>query len=543
MRIKERGRAKEPARTMLLERRAMPGYRGEAADDRRPLRSLALLVCVGLLAAGCASLPTDYPRPQSTAFADHQSTTVGAYLAEQAAEHPGESGFAMIRRGREAFTARVALTELAERTIDLQYYIWEEDATGRILADALVRAADRGVRVRLLLDDMNFAGRDVIIAALDAHPNIEIRMFNPLAHRRARVFSFIGDFNRVNHRMHNKLLVTDNAMAIVGGRNIGDDYFQVDTEANFRDLDIAAGGPIVRQISNVFDHFFNGDWSVPISALVKRPYTDEDLDRASQTMRERISADQYPYRIDEDTAALKKSLESEIDSFVWAPGEIVWDDPAEIQQTGATTRLHEAFHWRAERVESELLIESAYFIPRERGIAKMAELHDRGVRIRILTNSLVSNDVLAAHAGYADRRKQVLEAGAELYELRVDAGTIKKRVAHFQAKAALHTKALVFDRKAVFIGSLNLDPRSTDLNTEAGLYVESPELAQQLADWMEEAELPENSYRVLLDGDGDLVWVTEEDGTEVRYDKDPQSTFWQRFMVGFIGLFPVEDQL
>jgi putative cardiolipin synthase len=518
-------------------------HRSESISDRRSLRSMVLLLGIGLLAAGCASLPTDYPRTQSTAFADPQSTTVGGYLAEKAAQHPGESGFDMIRLGRAAFTTRVALTELAEHTIDLQYYIWEEDATGRILADALVRAADRGIRVRLLLDDMNFAGRDSVIAALDAHPNIEIRMFNPLAHRRARFLDFFGNFSRVNHRMHNKLLVTDNAMAIVGGRNIGDDYFQVDTEANFRDLDIAAGGPIVREISAVFDHFFNGDWSVPISALVKRPYTDEDLETAVKTMRERISADHYPYPIGQDTAALKAALETEIDEFVWAPGQIVWDDPAEIQTTGATTRLHEAFHWRAERVERELLIESAYFIPRERGIAKMAELHDRGVRIRILTNSLVSNDVLAAHAGYADRRKQILRSGAELFELRADAGTIKKRHAHSHAEAALHTKAIVFDRQAVFIGSLNLDPRSTDLNTEAGLYVESPELAQQLADWMDEAASPENSYQVLLDGDGDLVWVTQENGIVVRYDKDPESTLWQRFVSGFIGLFPVEDQL
>lgn len=496
-----------------------------------------------MVLAGCATLPTDYPRTPSVAFPDHDATSIGRQLAERAALHPGESGYAIVRDGRTAFTARIAMAELAERTLDLQYYIWEEDKTGRLLAERVVRAADRGVRVRLLLDDINFAGRDPVIAALDAHPNIEIRMFNPLAHRRARIFDFVGDFERVNHRMHNKLFVMDNALAIVGGRNIGDDYFGVDSAANFRDLDIAVGGPVVREISKVFDHFFNGDWAIPIAALVDRPYTGEDLASALETVRQRIVEDNYPHPIDRDSASFRATLAAEIDQFEWAPGQIVWDDPAEIARRGRTTRLLEGIHRRSDRVEQELLIESAYFVPRDRGIAKMAALTERGVAIRVVTNSLVSNDVLAAHAGYADRRRQILESGVELYELRADARVMKQRLAHADAQAALHTKVVVFDRRDLFVGSLNLDPRSTDINTEAGLYVESPALASELASWMDEAAMPENSYRVRLDADGDLVWTTVVDGREVSYDKDPESTFWQRFVAGFIGLLPVEDQL
>ena len=502
-----------------------------------------VLLAVAFLFGGCAGLPKDYPRTPSIAFEDHASTAVGRYLDEAAARHPGESGFAIMPHGRQAFAARVMLTELAEKTLDVQYYIWEPDATARLLAEGLVRAADRGVRVRLLLDDMNFKGRDAVIAALGSHPNIEVRMFNPFARRTARAFDFLADFNRVNHRMHNKLLVMDNALAIVGGRNVGNHYFEVDTHANFRDLDVAVGGPVVREVSGVFDHFFNGDWAIPIGALVDRPYTDEDLQAARRTLRERIAGDEYPYPLDEDVAALRSGLEAIIDDFVWAPGRIVWDDPAEIVRTGGTSRLLEGFHRRLDELDTEMLIESPYFVPRDRGVEKLKALHERGVRVRVLTNSLASNDVLAAHAGYSKRRKQVVESGAELYELRADAGVIRKRLAFFGAKAALHAKAVVFDRKDVFIGSYNLDPRSADINTEAGLYVESPELAAQVIAWMDEGVLPENSYRVLLDDDGGLYWVTRDDGEEVRYDKDPLSTFGQRLTAGFIRMLPVEEQL
>jgi len=508
------------------------------------LRTVALcLGLTGLLFAGCASVPKDDPRTVSTAFQDHAGTALGRYVDQAAARHPGESGFAIIRRGKIAFTARAAFAELAEKTLDLQYYIWEPDATGRLLAERLVHAADRGVRVRLLLDDMTFKGRDPALAALDAHPNIEIRMVNPFAQRSARGLEFLTNFQRLNHRMHNKTLVMDNALAIVGGRNVGDHYFEVHTNANFRDLDVAAGGPVVREISSVFDRFWNGHWSVPISALVDRPATQADLQAARTTLRALIAADNYPYPIDQDAAEFKSLLKHEIDKFVWAPGHLVWADPAEIAATGRTTQMPELLYRRLGRLDTELLIESPYFVPRDRAIERLKELHDQGVRVRVLTNSLASNDVLAAHGGYADRRKQVLRSGVALYELRADAGVIKKRIAFFGAKAALHAKVLVFDRKDVFIGSLNLDPRSSDINTEAGLYVESPELAAQVVAWMDEGVLPENSYRVRLDADGTLSWVTKDDGKERVYHHDPESTAWQRFTAGFIGLLPIEDQL
>jgi putative cardiolipin synthase len=505
-----------------------------------------LSYCVLLISVSptsCAALPEDYPRTHSTAFQDYSSTPVGEFFEEAAVQHPGESGFVIIRHGRRAFTARVALTELAEKSLDVQYYIWEADATGRILADRLVQAADRGVRVRVLVDDINLSGRDETVASIDAHPNIEIRVFNPFANRDRRALDFLIDLNRINHRMHNKLMVMDNAVAIVGGRNIGNHYFGVATDANFRDLDIAAAGPVVRDISKAFDHFWDGDWAVPISALVKRLHTEADLKAFLEASRKRTAEEDYPYPLDQDVDDLKSELASIRDQLIWAPGRIVWDDPAGIRKGIRQGAMIQAFYRQMETLQRELLIESAYFVTQDRAIEDMKKLTERGVRVRVLTNSLASNDVVAAHAGHAKRREQLVANGMELYELRPDAGAIKQQVFSGDSKASLHTKAAVFDRKAVFIGSFNLDPRSANINTEAGLYVESPELAQQVIAYMNEGVEPENSYRVLLDEDGDLIWITEIDGKEVRYHNEPETGFWQRFMSGCIEMLPVEHQL
>lgn len=435
------------------------------------------------------------------------------------------------------------MAAVAGKTLDLQYYIWEADTTGRILAERLLQAADRGVRVRLLLDDINLKGRDNIVAAMDAHENIEIRLFNPFSNRGIPALNFITDFNRVNHRMHNKMMVMDNSLAILGGRNIGNHYFGVDTHANFRDLDIMAAGPVVRDVSSVFDHFWNGKWSVPIAALVDEPQTAVHLQVVREALQKKIAEETYPYPLDQDVVQLQRYLQSTGNALTWAPGSVEWDDPAEIGQEGQTSSMVEALSARINNLENELLIESAYFVPMEKGVESLGSLVERGVRVRVLTNSLLSNDVLAAHAGYAKRRKDLVRKGIELYELRPDAGIEDQKLFAGTSKAALHTKAMVFDRNSLFIGSLNLDPRSGLLNTEIGLYVESPQLAAQVIEYMDEGIQPENSYRVILDPDGNLEWATETSGKPESFSKDPGATFWQRFLSGFIGVLPVEGQL
>ena len=506
----------------------------------RTTAQLVILLLVALLFTGCASVPKDYPRTSSTAFEDYLDTSQGRFFEQAAAQHPGESGFAIIRNSRPAFTSRVALTELAEKSLDVQYYIWEGDTTGRILTERMIKAADRGVRVRVLVDDINLAGKDANIAAMDAHPNVEIRVFNPFANRSARVFDFITDLGRINHRMHNKTMVMDNAVAIIGGRNIGNHYFGVATDANFRDLDIAAAGPVVRDISRVFDYFWNGDWSVPIAALADGSFTDADLNRVRKEIRQQIEETDYPYPLDEDVAQLTGELASIRDNFIWAPGEIVWNDPAAIREDIAKGKMIKAFYNKVKTLQKELLIESAYFVLQEEDVEVARQLTSRGVRVRVLTNSLASNDVIAAHAGHAKSRKELIATGVELYEYRADSRVSKMRSYRRKSRAALHTKAIVFDRESVFIGSFNLDPRSSSINTEAGLYVES---AEQVAAFMDDGVRLVNSYRVILDENDDLAWLTEVDGVEVRYDKDPETTFGQRFISGFIQLLPVEQQL
>jgi putative cardiolipin synthase len=482
-------------------------------------------------------------RTPSTAFTDHEATRIGRRAAELAAAHPGKSGFAIIRHGHRAFTARIAMADLAQHTLDLQYYIWEEDPAGRILADRIVRAAERGVRVRVLLDDMNLTGRDARIAALDAHPNIEIRLFNPFANRKYRALNFLTDLARINHRMHNKLMVMDNALGLVGGRNVGTHYFEADTDSNFRDLDIAAVGPVVRQVSQVFDRFWNGDWAVPMASLVERPFDANDHTEAVAAIRRQIELDRYPFSLKGDVEQLLGELNNVFADLIWAKGEIVWDDPASIYEGNGSGVMNEALHERIRSLKEEMLIESAYFVARPRGIDAARDLRDRGVKVRVLTNSLAANDVLAAHGGYAKYRKALLDAGVDLYELRPDPGPIRKTAVQGKSKAALHTKAIVFDRKDVFIGSYNLDPRSAAINTEAGLYVESPELARQVIDFMDAGVSPDTAYRVVLDDDGRLRWIVELDGMRVDYGKDPNSTWWQRFVSGVVQILPLEEQL
>ncbi|MEA3419256.1 MAG: phospholipase D family protein [Campylobacterota bacterium] len=508
---------------------------------------LSILIAA-LFLAGCNSIPKDYPRILSTAYNNQKSTSMGKMIEREAAKHPGKSGFEIIRYGRQAFTARVAMTEMAEKTLDLQYYLWEPDATGQILAYSVLKAADRDVKVRVLLDDIGLGGRDDMIAALDVHPNIEIRIFNPFSNRGMHAFDFLSDFDRVNHRMHNKMMTIDNALSIVGGRNIGDHYFGVSQDGNFRDLDMAAAGPVVREISNVYDYFWNGKWAVPIAALAEKPHNKADLQRARQVLAQRVAQADYPYPLAKDSREMRSRMKKLLRHFVWAEGQIVWDDPKQMKLSKEKQKgtMVQKLNKRVKSLKKSLYIESPYFIPRNRGTAILVALQKRGMNVRILTNSLSSNDVLPAHAGYERYRKTLVQNGIKMYEMRPDVGhhkVINKRPFKGTTKSGLHAKTIVFDEKDVFVGSLNLDPRSDAINTEGGLYVKSPELARRVMAFMHEGVKLENAYRVVTDKKGHLVWVTRENGKQVTYTSDPKAGVWQQFQVGVIQALPVEDQL
>jgi cardiolipin synthase C len=497
-----------------------------------------------LALTGCASQPQLGERTASKAFDRPEETSLGRSVAQRAARQPGLSGFAVVRDGRDAFTARIGLADLAERSLDLQYYIWESDTTGRILATKLVGAAERGVRVRLLLDDNGLADRDFGFAILDGHPNIEIRVFNPFTHRSLHALDFATSFDRLNQRMHNKVMIADGAVAVVGGRNIGDHYFGVNPQANFRDLDVVAVGPVVRDIGHTFDMYWNSQWAFPIASLHDDAHTAEDVAKLRVDVARTLAAHPYPYPLEEDVNQLRHRVDQVSDGLVWAHGRVVADDPGTLDAGGSLVVRSTLVDW-LQSTQRELLIESAYFVMRAPSVAGLSAAVDRGVRIRVLTNSLASNDVAAAHAGHEEFRPSLLRAGVELYELRPDASRVRQEwtVTGGRSIAALHTKAIVVDRESTFVGSFNLDPRSGTLNTEVGLIIDSPELAGQVAAFMDQGVQPDNAYRVTLDPEGRVRWTTIVDGKWRTFDREPETSVWKRLAADIVRLLPLESQL
>lgn len=505
--------------------------------------AIYFISCLGLTA--CTSLPPNHDRVVSVAWHQPEKTRLGQLIAVQARQHPQQSGFGLVASGKAAFNDRIAMTELAEKTLDLQYYIWEEDSTGLLLAEYLLKAADRGVRIRILLDDNNMAKRDHSIALLDAHPNLEIRMANPFVNRRHHLLSFITDFGRLNHRMHNKSMIVDSAMGLVGGRNIGDDYFEVDEKANFRDMDLLAAGPIVQELNRSFDYLWNGAWSYPISRLVKTPLTKADLAQARLKIKTYLEQHPYPHPLDNEVAQLTRRIKHALNNLVWAKGQVIDNDPVSLVKQGRGEISH-ALTNKLQTIDQELLIESAYFVGTKAGIEAARKLVRKGVRIRVLTNSLASNDVLAAHAGYTKWRDDLLKAGVEIYELRPDSKgqLLNKLLNQGNSTASLHTKAFVFDKKSVFVGSFNLDPRSENINTEIGIYVESPELARRLITFMDEGVSPRVAWKLALNDQQQLRWLeTNTQGLQYEHDQEPMTSFWQRLFSGIISVLPIESQL
>lgn len=525
-----------------------------------PRRSVALAVFLAALLCGCAALPpgSDFSRRQSSALEHPEETRLGRSIETAARKHEGKSGFHLLPAGSDGLLARVQMADAAERTLDVQYYLYREDDTSRLLTDAILRAADRGVRVRVLLDDLDAAGREARTAALDAHPNIEVRLFNPFAYRgRVRLVQFVElalNAPRLKYRMHNKLLVADNQIALVGGRNVGNEYFQASTEFEFADYDVFAAGPIVRRLSESFDSHWNNPIAIPIAALGGTQPPEVALDEYRKALAEHLRRG-TDYMRELATGEPLAGMISGEPPLVWAHAEVVWDSPDK-----ANVENGEAFGWLRHRpvddaaaaLRSELLIVSPYFVPGKEGMRFLEELRQRDVRIRVLTNSLKSTDASVAHAGYARYRPALLEKGIELHEVRPERDGPAGRGTPFASVGAglfsLHAKVFVFDRQKLFIGSMNFDRRSMLINTELGLIIDSPELARQVAAHFESIADPANSYEVMLgqdDGGGSprLRWRTGKDGEVVELDAEPARSLWQHLTVGFLLMLPLDALL
>jgi len=517
-----------------------------------------------LALAACSSLPpgADYPRRASTAFRDPGATAFGRAFAADAAAHPGASGFRLIPVGLDGFALRMQMIQSAERSLDLQYYIFRGDNTGSLLTAAILDSADRGVHVRILVDDGETMAGDERILALVAHPRIEVRIFNPFAYRghieALRAIEYGLEFGRLDYRMHNKLLVADGAMAVVGGRNLSDPYFQVNPESQFADDDVLAVGPVVPQLADVFDEFWNSSLAIPSEALSGGRPAPGDL----ATYRDRLAQDRLLWD-DEGKDYLRKvatgvPLADVIAGrlpLAWASATLIHDSPDKrlVSEGAMVGRLmHRAVARAAEGVKSELIMVTPYLIPGTEGMRIFSDLRRRNVQVRLLTNSLESSTEILAQAGYMRYRTRLLDEGVELYEIRSHLGNVRgsgenATMARF-GTYALHAKMFVFDRSRIFIGSMNFDQRSMHLNTEIGLLIDSSVLAQQIAVRFDAMVRRENAYTLALRADAQgsgrhLVWLTREDGKDLALDTEPEREPFQRPWANVLSWLPIDREL
>ncbi|MBF4555769.1 phospholipase D family protein [Pseudomonas sp. p50] len=520
---------------------------------RQPL--LAFLIFALLLLSGCTSF--DVQREPSQALPASDSS-FGRSIQAQAAPYEGKSGFRLLTNSSEAFMARAELIRNAQSSLDLQYYIVHDGISTRMQVEELLKAADRGVRVRILLDDTTSDGLDWTIATLAAHPHIQIRLFNPLHLGRAtgvtRAMGRLLNLSQQHRRMHNKLWLADNSVAIVGGRNLGDEYFDAEPNLNFTDIDMLSVGPVAEQLGHSFDQYWNSALSKPIEAFLSSKPTQKDL----QDTRMQLEASLQETR--KQNHALYQQLMTytthpRLDiwrrELIWAWNQALWDAPSKVLAKGdpdphllLTTQLAPELRG----VSKELIMISAYFVPGQPGLVYLTGRADAGVSVSLLTNSLEATDVPAVHGGYAPYRKALLEHGVKLYELRRQPGEGGGSGPHiFYSKSyrgsdsSLHSKAMIFDQQKSFIGSFNFDPRSVLWNTEVGVLVDSPELAAHVRKSALEGMAPPLSYQVKL-VDDHLVWVTEDDGKMHVLTKEPGS-WWRRFNAWFSTAVGLERML
>lgn len=463
--------------------------------------------------------------------------------------HPNQSSLLLIPSGLDAFAIRALSAREAGRSLDLQYYMWHDDLTGQLLGLELINAADRGVRVRVILDDMNVHNNSDLLATLNLHPNIHIRMFNPTRVRGNSLMRGIEMLLRglsLDRRMHNKSWIVDGRMAVVGGRNIGDEYFDAAQTRNFFDADLLIGGKAVTETEMIFDDFWNSESVIPIEALVKAdPDSLENLRQKIQQEKATLIARPYVKKLQETpdvNSLFKGNRKDKAWQIYWTDKVHVYSDPA------AKAQGNKKEQWLFPNLQpvlasaiNSLKIISPYFVPGKSGVNQFGQLHKKGVNIEILTNSLAANDVILAHGGYMSYRKPLLENGIQLYELRPFGKVGHKLIG--SSGASLHTKAFLVDDKIGFVGSFNFDPRSANLNTEMGILFEEPTIVQALQNEFKMKTSSDYSYQIVL-LDGDINWYDEDDKNKlIIWQHDPESKWWQRMIAKIVSYLPIESQL
>ena len=507
-------------------------------------------IALSLLVTGCQSLPSLDGRTQTLAYSKEEvaDTYFAKVLTALEQEHGTEkSGIYPLIEADEAFAARMLLAKYAQRSLDVQYYIWRQDMTGTMLFEALHEAAERGVRVRLLLDDNNTSAAEPILLALNSHENIEVRLFNPFMVRAPRWWGFLTDFSRLNRRMHNKSFIADNSFSIIGGRNIGDEYFGATDDVLFADLDILSVGAAVQEVSTDFDKYWHSASSYPLERVVPngRGISLQELRARSQSIAGSPGAQQYVESLRE--SELIRQLEQRSIDFEWLQVRMVSDDPRKgLGNAQKESLLIQQFQDIIGDPDVDVELISPYFVPTEAGVEAFAWLVRKGVEVKVLTNSLAATDVAAVHAGYAKRRKALLKAGVVLYEMQRHPTQVKrmKRKKRFlgSSGSSLHAKTFSVDRKHVFVGSFNFDPRSANLNTELGFVIDSPRLAQRINQAFYD-EIPAHAYEVKLTEIGRIYWIEQRDAGVQTYTSEPNSSVWRRVSTRLLSWLPIEGLL
>ncbi|UNU73196.1 phospholipase D family protein [Moraxella nasovis] len=512
-----------------------------------------LLIAMGFGLMSCQSLPKNPHLADSIALTQkvqqlHKQSRQGRFKSDR-------SGYYPLSTGANAFAARSILSDMSTRSIDIQYYIWHNDEAGQLMMKDLWEAAERGVKVRFLLDDLNGSeGLDQVLLYFSSHPNITVRLANPFVYRKNRTINYIANPLRTNVRMHNKSMTFDDSISIIGGRNIGNEYLNNDKYNTFADLDVMLTGSVVHEITDSFETYWASSLSYDIETLVK-PTTDDFLSVLKEdTLMEiqnshKLSIDDKAlrtYRKAVEESTIGTDLRDEKLPFRWANIRFFADDAGKldksITQDGLlVTKLRKAIG----TPNRQLSMISSYFVPTQQGVATLQKLANSGVKINILTNSFHATDVGVVHSGYAHWRQDLLSSDISLYELKSTASTASQqtnklwRTAH-HSNTSLHAKIFAIDDNKVFIGSYNIDPRSANINTELGVVIDDESLATQLHQGLDSQDMLHIAYKLSLNPNGKIIWQTIEDGKIVTYDTEPNTTKKDRAITYTLSLLPID---
>ncbi|PMG79181.1 phospholipase [Shewanella sp. 10N.286.51.B7] len=487
--------------------------------------------------SGCASQVEFEPLEPQYKLAPPKDSVLAEYVESH--KKPELTGVKTLADGLDAFIARLAMIESATTSIDLQYYIYRNDDVGKMLTLFLYQAAERGVRVRILLDDMTTASYDDGWMVIANHPNISVRLFNPSYERHYRGIAFITNFTRMNHRMHNKSLTIDNLVSIVGGRNIGAEYFSANEDVEFGDLDVLTIGEAVDDVSTQFDTYWNSKQVQSIQQLVPANDINTNLELLIQeaaNYKATLASSEYYKRL--ENSSLLERLKNQSVQWYWGKADVVYDPPNKLKASSDTPILLDDLNYFFNQTQQRLVIVSPYFVPGDAATNAFIKGVKQGKDITIVTNSLAATDVLAVHAGYQQYRQKLVEGGVKIYEVK-GSPTEKKSSWKGSSRSSLHAKTFVIDEDMVFVGSFNFDPRSALINTEMGIVIESQQLAKDMVAGLTESAVSK-AYELAIE-DGDLVWIDNTDG-KVIY-AEPGAGFWRKFFADFLALLPIESQL